>query len=236
MHHVMVLAAGLGTRMRPITNTLPKPLVKVAGTTMLDRVLDTFAEAGTTRAVVNTHHLPAQIEAHCAARSGSPSITISPEVDERLETGGGVARALPHLGQTFFTTNADSFWVGDDAALGAMAAAFEPARMDMLLLLAPRDKSVGLEGHPGDFSCDEAGLLARRSKAPVPYNYTGTALTSAAIFTDLPTGAFSLNVLFDRAIATGRLYGHVLDGLWLTVGTPQAIGQAETALKQAGHD
>lgn len=239
MHPVMVLAAGLGTRMRPITDTIPKPLVKVAGQTMLDRVLDTFARVGTDQAVVNTHYLPDQIEAHCAARSGPPAITLSPEVDERLETGGGVTRALPHLGQTFFTTNADSFWVGDEAAISAMADAFDPARMDMLLLLAPREKSVGLEGHPGDFSRDAQGVLARRGeRLSVPYNYTGTAIMSASIFTDLPEGPFSLNVLFDRAIASGRLYGHALQGrdaLWLTVGTPEAIGQAEIALKQAGH-
>lgn len=235
---VMVLAAGLGMRMRPITATMPKPLVKVAGVTLLDRVLDTFARAGAQKAVVNTHHLPEQIEAHCKARQGAPAITLSPEVDELLETGGGIARALPFLGQTFFTTNADSFWVGDEAVIPAMQTAFDPARMDMLLQVAPREKSIGLGSHPGDFSMDAKGLLARRKRQPtaepVPYNYTGTAIMSAAIFTDLPKGPFSLNVLFDRAIASGRLYGHRLDGLWLTVGTPEAIGEAELALKQAG--
>lgn len=232
---VMVLAAGLGTRMRPITDTLPKPLVRVAGQTMLDRVLDTFARAGTRQAVVNTHYLADQMAAHCAARSGPPAITLSPEIEERLETGGGVARALPLLGQTFFTTNADSFWVGDDAALRAMHAAFDPARMDMLLLLADRTRSVGLGDHSGDFAFASDGTLARRQATPVAYNYTGTAIMSAAIFTDLPAGPFSLNLLFDRAIHSGRLYGHALDGLWLTVGTPQTIGEAETALKEAGH-
>lgn len=235
MHPVMVLAAGLGTRMRPITDTMPKPLVQVGGQTMLDRVLDTFVAAGSTRAVVNTHYLPEQIEAHCQAREGAPSITLSPEIDERLETGGGIARALPLLGDIFFSTNADSFWVGDDAAIKTMHTAFNPAIMDMLLLVAPREKSVGLDSHPGDFSCDAGGRIARRGADPVPYNYTGTAVMSASIFTDLPEGPFSLNLLFDRAIASGRLYGHVLEGLWLTVGTPQAITEAETALKQAGH-
>lgn len=235
MHPVMVLAAGLGTRMRPITDTMPKPLVQVGGQTMLDRVLDTFVAAGTTQAVVNTHYLPEQIEAHCKAREGAPSISLSPEIDERLETGGGIARALPLLGETFFSTNADSFWVGDDTAIKTMHTAFDPAIMDMLLLVAPREKSIGLDAHPGDFSRDEGGLLARRGAQPAPYNYTGTAVMSASIFTDLPDGPFSLNLLFDRAIASGRLYGHVLNGLWLTVGTPQAITEAETALKQAGH-
>jgi MurNAc alpha-1-phosphate uridylyltransferase len=236
MYPVMVLAAGLGTRMRPITNTVPKPLVTVAGQTMLDRVLDTFADAGVHQAVVNTHHLPEQIEAHCNARSVPPSIALSPEVDERLETGGGIARALPLLGETFFTTNADSFWVGDPQAIAGLQASYDPVRMDMLLLLAPREKSVGLDGHSGDFLVEPSGQLARRgARDQAPYNYTGTAIMSAGIFTDLPTGAFSLNVLFDRAIAAGRLYGHVLDGLWLTVGTPEAIGVAEHALKEAGH-
>ncbi len=233
-HPVMVLAAGLGTRMRPITETLPKPLVKVGGVTMLDRVLDTFAAAGVTKAVVNTHHLADQIKAHCAARTSAPEITLSPETDQLMETGGGIARALPHLGSTFFATNADSFWVGDDQALAEMASGFDPNRMDMLLLLARREQSVGLEGHPGDFAWDPSGQLTRRGADPVPYTYTGTAVMSAAIFTDLPDGPFSLNLLFDRAIASGRLYGHVLDGLWLTVGTPSAIGVAETALKRAG--
>lgn len=234
MPPVMVLAAGLGTRMRPITDTLPKPLVKVGGVSMLDRVLDTFVDAGVSQAVINTHYLPAQIEAHCAARQGLPEITLSPEIDERLETGGGIARALPLLGETFFTTNADSFWVGDAQAINAMQDAFDPTVMDMLLLVAPREKSVGMGSHPGDFSRNTLGQLARRGADPVPYNYTGTAIMSASTFTDLPDGPFSLNLLFDRAIATGRLYGHVLDGLWLTVGTPDAIAIAETALKRAG--
>lgn len=235
MPPVMVLAAGLGTRMRPITNTLPKPLVAVGGQTMLDRVLDRFAQGGVTRAVINTHHLPDQIEAHCAARQGPPDVALSPEIEERLETGGGVARALPLLDDVFFTTNADSFWVGDDDAVSRLHRAFDPAEMDLLLLLAPRETSVGLVGHRGDFSMDAAGRLARRSDEPVPYNYTGTAIMSASIFTDLPQGAFSLNVLFDRAIASGRLYGHALQGMWLTVGTPDAIEQAERALDTAGH-
>lgn len=232
---VMVLAAGLGTRMRPLTDTKPKPLIEVGGQTMLDRVLDSFARAGTQKAVVNTHYLAEQIEAHSAARKGSPKISISPEIGERLETGGGVAKALPLLGDTFFTTNSDSFWVGDETALLDMRDIFDPAMMDMLLLLAPRQRSIGLGDHPGDFEIIDDGTLVRRGHLPVPYNYTGTAIMSASLFTDLPEGAFSLNVLFDRAIERRRLYGYVLRGLWLTVGTPEAIGEAETALKQAGH-
>ena len=233
---VMVLAAGLGTRMRPITDTIPKPLVKVAGVTLLDRALNTFARGGTEQAVVNTHYRPEQIEAHCRARQGAPAIALSPEPDGPLETGGGIARALPLLGDTFFTTNADSFWVSDDAVIPAMRTAFDPARMDLLLQLAPRDQSIGLAGHPGDFAMDAMGRLTRRNRddasETVPYNYTGTAIMSAAIFTDLPASPFSLNILFDRAIASGRLYGHRLNGLWFTVGTPDAIEEAELALSR----
>lgn len=232
---VMVLAAGLGTRMRPLTDTTPKPLIKVGGSTMLDRVLDTFARAGTQNAVINTHYLAAQIEAHSAARVGNPTIALSPEPGERLETGGGVARALPLLGDTFFTTNSDSFWVGDEDAIFGMREVFDPSMMDMLLLLAPRQRCVGLGKHPGDFELIDDGTLVRRGHLPVPYNYTGTALMSASLFTDLPEGAFSLNVLFDRAIARRKLYGYILRGLWLTVGTPEAIDEAESALKEAGH-
>lgn len=231
---VMVLAAGLGTRMRPLTDTCPKPLIKVAGQTMLDRVLDTFARAGTQKAVINTHYLAEQIEAHSAARKGAPTITISPEIGERLETGGGVAKALPLLDDIFFTTNSDSFWVGDDTAIPGMQEVFDPAMMDMLLLLAPRQRSIGMGDHPGDFALVDDGTLVRRGHLPVPFNYTGTAIMSASLFTDLPNEPFSLNVLFDRAIARRRLYGYILQGLWLTVGTPQAIDEAEKALKDAG--
>lgn len=231
---VMVLAAGLGTRMRPLTDTVPKPLIKVAGQTMLDRVLDTFKRAGTQKAVINTHYLAEQIEAHSIARKGAPDIALSPEIGERLETGGGVARALPLLDDVFFTTNSDSFWVGDESAIPGMKEVFDPSMMDMLLLLAPRQRSIGMGDHPGDFALVDDGTLVRRGHLPVPYNYTGTAIMSAGLFTDLPEGAFSLNILFDRAIARRRLYGYILQGLWLTVGTPQAISEAESALKEAG--
>ena len=235
MPPVMVLAAGLGTRMRPLTDTRPKPLIKVGGQAMLDRVLDTFAHAGVERAVVNTHYLSDQIEAHCGARiraGRGPSITLSHEVDRPMETGGGVVRALPHLDDIFFTTNSDSFWVGDDHALPAMAGVFNPDEMDMLLLLAPRHSSIGLKGHPGDFAIIDDGTLVRRGHFPVPFNYTGTALMSADLFTDVPDGPFSINVLFDRAIERHRLYGYILRGQWMTVGTPDAIEVAETALQR----
>ncbi|MEM6712408.1 MAG: nucleotidyltransferase family protein [Pseudomonadota bacterium] len=233
---VMILAAGLGTRMRPITDHLPKPLVKVGGETMLDRVLDTFADEGATKVVINTHYLPHIIEAHCAERTGLPTIAFSPEVEERLETGGGIKKALPLLGETVLTTNADSFWVGAEGAVTGLIKAFDPERMDMLLLLVRDTKSVGFDQHPGDFARDDNGRLSRRGDAPwVPWHYTGTAIMRASLFEDTPEGAFSLNVLFDRAIANGRLYGHELDGLWFTVGTPEAITEAEEVLANSGH-
>ncbi|MGD1885667.1 MAG: nucleotidyltransferase family protein [Cohaesibacteraceae bacterium] len=233
MPPVMVLAAGLGTRMRPITDTLPKPLIKIGGETMLDRVLDTFGRAGIDRAVVNTHYLPDQIEAHCGARIRSgkgPSIILSREAGEPLETGGGIVRALPHLDNVFFTTNSDSFWVGDTHALPSMLSVFNPLEMDLLLLLAPRHSSIGLGSHPGDFAILDDGTLARRGHYPVPFNYTGTALMTAEIFANAPEGPFSLNVLFDWAIERRRLYGYILRGQWMTVGTPAAIATAEAAL------
>ncbi|MEM6383434.1 MAG: nucleotidyltransferase family protein [Pseudomonadota bacterium] len=234
----MVLAAGLGTRMRPLTDTIPKPLVRVGNQTMLDRVLDTFADAGVTRAVINTHHLPDQIEEHIARRPAPPTVAISTEISERLETGGGVKRALPLLrkhGDVFFTTNADSFWVGDATALRRLHDTYDPTRMDLLLLLSRREQSIGLGGHPGDFTMDDEGLLRRRSEAPAPYNYTGTAIMRADLFEGTPDTAFSLNLLFDRALERKRLFGLLLEGLWLTVGTAEAIETAELALAKAGH-
>lgn len=234
----MVMAAGLGTRMLPLTQTRPKPLIQVGGRALLDRVLDLFAAAGVERAVVNAHHLHQQIEAHCAKRSQAPHVRVSLELEERLETGGGVVKALPHLGAQFFTTNADSFWVDDDQILDRMARRFEPSKMDFLLLVAKREQSVGLDGHDGDFSMSEPGLLRRRDRASgetVDWNYTGTAITHAAIFDDAPQGAFSLNVLFDRALQMGRLYGLELGGTWITVGTPAELEAAENYLSSAGH-
>ena len=228
--HAMVLAAGLGKRMRPITDAMPKPLVAIAGKPMLDHALDRLAAAGVSRAVVNVHYLAGQIEAHLAGRA-APAITISDERDVLLETGGGVKKALPLLGTApFFHVNSDSLWSenGHDN-LAAMAAAWDPRAMDMLLLLAERESSVGFDG-AGDFFMDESGRLARRGGAAgAPFVYAGVAILRPELFADTPEGAFSLNLLFDRAIATGRLFGHVLAGRWLHVGTPEAIPLAEAA-------
>ncbi|WP_248308656.1 nucleotidyltransferase family protein [Bosea sp. 124] len=226
----MVLAAGLGQRMRPITDTLPKPLVAIGGKPMLDHALDRLAEAGVEEAVVNVHHLAAQIEAHLASRE-QPRVTISDERAQLLETGGGVKKALPLLGsEPFFHVNSDSLWSETQRSnMSAMAQAWDADGMDMLLLLARREGSVGFDGR-GDFFLGDDGLLTRRgTAASAPYVYAGVAIMKPELFADTPGGPFSLNLLFDRAIAAGRLHGLVLDGQWLHVGTPEAIAPAEAA-------
>jgi MurNAc alpha-1-phosphate uridylyltransferase len=235
IRRAMVLAAGLGQRMRPITDTLPKPLVAIGGKAMLDHALDRLAEAGVQDAVVNVHHLAGQIEAHLASRR-TPRIVISDERAELLETGGGVKKALPLLGDDpFFHVNSDSLWSETGCSnMSAMAGAWDAARMDMLLLLARREGSVGFDGR-GDFFRDEDGLLTRRgSAASAPYVYAGVAIMKPDLFVETPEGPFSLNLLFDRAIAAGRLHGLVLEGQWLHVGTPEAIPLAEEAFAAAG--
>ena len=230
IRRAIVLAAGLGKRMRPITDTLPKPLVAIGGKTMLDHALDRLAEAGVERAVVNVHHLPERIEQHVAARR-QPRIIISDERGLLLETGGGAKKALPELGsEPFFSVNADSLWSENGVSnLSAMAAAWDPARMDLLLLLSEREGSVGFDG-AGDFFRDAEGRLTRRGKATsAPFVYAGVAILKPELFADTPEGSFSFNLLFDRAIAAGRLFGHELDGRWLHVGTREAIPLAEAA-------
>ncbi len=233
--HAMVLAAGLGQRMRPITDRIPKPLVSIGGKPMLDHALDRLAAVGVTHAVVNVHHLADQIEAHLATRT-RPRITISDERAELLETGGGVAKALPHLGaEPFFHLNSDSLWVERGASnLAALADAFDPARMDMLLLLARADRSMGYDG-AGDFHLAPDGRLTRRAAGErVPHIYAGVAILKPELLADAPAGRWSLNRLFDQAIVRGRLFGHVLDGEWLHVGTPEAIPEAEARFAAFG--
>lgn len=223
----MVLAAGLGKRMRPITDTLPKPLVVVGGKTMLDHALDRLAEAGVHTAVINLHYLADQIVAGVAGRR-RPHILFSDERDMLLETGGGIRKALPLLGaKPFLLFNSDSLWVERGRSnIADLVAAWDPARMDMLLLLARREQSIGFEG-AGDFTQAPDGRLLRRGQAATaPFVYAGVAVIDPCLFDKTPDGAFSLNMQFDRAIATGRLYGHLLDGTWLHVGTPEAIGPA----------
>jgi MurNAc alpha-1-phosphate uridylyltransferase len=228
----MVLAAGLGTRMRPLTDTLPKPLVKVAGRALLDHVLDRLKEASVERAVVNVHYLAEQIIAHVAART-RPKITISDERGVLLDTGGGVVKALPELGNApFFHINSDTIWVdGVSPNLTRLAESFDPGTMDALLLLAPIAGSIGYDGR-GDFSMASDGTLRRRAEREVaPFVYAGAAILAPALFDNAPPGAFSLTTLFDRAAQAGRLRGLRLEGLWMHVGTPDAIAAAEAAIK-----
>lgn len=230
----MILAAGLGIRMRPITETVPKPLVTVAGRPMIDYVLDSLHDAGVKRIVVNVHHLADQLIAHLDARAGS-AIRISDEREKLLESGGAIVKALPVLGSNpFFIVNADTFWLeqpGADLHLKRLAAAWEPGRMDMLLTTAPMDRVVGYGGR-GDFLLDKAGRISRYDgTSPDPCVNMGAAIASPVIFEDAPSGPFSLNHCYDQAIGKRRLYGLAGKGLWLTIGTPDAIGEAERAMK-----
>jgi MurNAc alpha-1-phosphate uridylyltransferase len=230
----MVLAAGLGTRMRPFNGQLPKPLVRVGGKTLIDYVLDRLAAQGVERAVVNVHHLADQIERHLAQRR-QPKIVISDERGELLGTGGGVVKALPQLGDTpFFHVNSDTIWIdGVKPNLARLAEAFDSARMDALLLLAPAASSTGYGGR-GDFSmAADGGLMRRGEREVVPFVYAGAAILTPAFFAGAPPGAFSMSPLFDRAADTGRLCGLRLEGVWMHVGTPEAIQAAEKALLTA---
>ncbi len=227
----MVLAAGFGQRMRPLTDTMPKPLVKVAGKALLDHVLDRLAEAGVEQAIVNVHYLSEQIIAHVAARQ-RPAIVISDERDALLDTGGGVVKALPLIGTApFYHINSDTIWIdGVKPNLTRLAETFDAAAMDALLLLAPTADSIGYGGR-GDFLMAPDGRLSPRAERDIaPFVYAGAAILSPAMFDGAPQGAFSLTKLFNRAIERSRLYGLRLDGLWMHVGTPDAIGQAEAAI------
>lgn len=227
----MVLAAGLGKRMRPLTDTLPKPLVAVAGKPLLDHVLDRLTDAGVEHAVVNVHYLGEKIVDHLKPRD-RPKIAISDETGVLLETGGGVVKALPLLGDApFYHINSDTIWIdGVKPNLVRLAEAFDPARMDALLLLAPTAGSIGYDGR-GDFAMTPDGVLERRGeRAVAPFVYAGAAILSPRLFDGAPQGAFSLTILFDRAIEAGRLFGLRLEGLWMHVGTPKAIGEAEAAI------
>jgi MurNAc alpha-1-phosphate uridylyltransferase len=227
----MVLAAGLGTRMRPLTDNRPKALVEFEGKALIDHMLDRLAEAGVESAVVNVHHLAEQMEKHLAARK-SPRIAISDERGQLLDTGGGVVKALQKLGGApFFHVNADTLWIdGVKPNLSRLAEAFDARQMDALLLLAPAAGSVGYTGR-GDFSMTRDGRLTRRAEREVaPFVYAGAALLSPALFTGAPQGAFPLTLLFERAREAGRLFGLRLEGLWMHVGTPDAIAAAEAAI------
>ena len=228
----MVMAAGLGTRMRPLTDTRPKPLVEVAGKSLIDYVLDKLADAGVATAVVNVHYFADQIENHLASRT-KPKIVISDERAKLLGTGGGVVKALPKLGGApFFHVNSDTLWLDGVAPnLDRLGATFDPVRMDALLLLAATTDSIGYSGR-GDYNMMPDGALRRRKEQEVaPFVFAGVAIFSPALFKGAPAGEFSLTTLFDRASENGRLCGLRLEGLWMHVGTPEAVTAAEAAMR-----
>jgi MurNAc alpha-1-phosphate uridylyltransferase len=227
----MVLSAGLGTRMRPITDKIPKPLVKVHGKTLLDHALDNLEMGGIERCFVNVHYLADQIEAHLSTRS-HPHIIISDERAELLDSGGGVKKAVADEADgPLLILNGDSFWTDDsESNICRLQAAWDPNRMDMLLLLANVEQSTGFEG-AGDFFSNQQGQLTRRGLAPsAPCIYAGAIVTTVEFLRTVPEAKFSLNQLFDAAIGENRLYGMALDVLWLHVGTPASITEAEQAI------
>jgi MurNAc alpha-1-phosphate uridylyltransferase len=230
-NRAIVLAAGLGTRMRPYNGHIPKPLVEIGGKSLIDYSLDRLADAGVESVVVNVHHLADILERHLAPRQ-RPHVVISDERGELLGTGGGIAKALPKLGDApFFLVNSDTVWLdGVRPNFTRMAEAFDPQTMDVLLLLAATTSSIGYSGR-GDFAMLPDGRLRRRRENEVvPFVYAGAAVLSPALFADAPKGAFSLTVLFDRAAENNRLFGLRLEGVWMHVGTPEAVAAAEAAL------
>ncbi len=224
----MVLAAGLGTRMRPLTDTIPKPMVPLDGRPLIDHVLDRLQAAGIRRVVVNVHYLPDKLEAHLASRR-EPEIVISDERGVLLDTGGGVVRALPKLGEgPFLIHNSDSVWIeGVGSNIDRLIDAWDEQRMDALMLVALAARSLGYDGD-GDFDMAADGRLQRRAKGgSAPLVFAGVSIAHPRLFASAPQGAFSLNQPWDRAITAGRLFGVRLEGLWMHVGTPEALSEAE---------
>lgn len=229
--HAMILAAGLGLRMRPLTDHHPKPLIKVAGKPLIDYGMDRLREANVQKAVVNGHHLAEQIILW-SRQQVAPEVVFSDERADILDTGGGIAKALPLLGeQPFFVLNSDSFWIeGKIPALKRLREAWNDTIMDCLLLLCPVDRTIGYDGQ-GDFLLGHDGRL-RRQKGPGAFAYIGGYLVHPRLFDGIAVEKFSMNVLWDRAISTGRLHGIAHSGKWLHVGTPDAIALAEAELSK----
>ncbi|MBX7248604.1 MAG: nucleotidyltransferase family protein [Caulobacteraceae bacterium] len=231
----MVLAAGLGTRMRPLTDDRPKALVEVAGRALIDHVLDRLVEAGVEKAVVNVHWFADRLENHLAARKDL-EIVISDERDELLETGGGLKKARRLVGDApIWVANIDSVWIDRSDALDHLARAWDPERMDAILLLADRERSIGFEG-AGDLFLEDDGTRVRfRGDAPTaPYAYMGVHITRPQIVDDGPEGPFSLSPIWRRLAGQGRLHGRLLDGFWMHVGDPRSRDEAEARLRAAG--
>jgi MurNAc alpha-1-phosphate uridylyltransferase len=233
LDHAMILAAGLGTRMRPITERLPKPLIQVGGKALIDWILDACRAAGVRQAVVNVHHHADMMEAHLAAVE-KPAVVISDERERLLDSGGGVLKALPHLGTgPFFVLNADAIWIdGPTPSLRRLHEHWDPETMDILLLLAHASTATGW-GNRGDFAMDQNGRLRRAARHEItPFVYAGAGIWKPELFEGQPE-VFSLNKLFDAAAERGRLHGLRLDGLWMHVGTPDAIPEAEAAIRRS---
>lgn len=229
----IVLAAGYGKRMRPLTDTVPKPMVRLAGRPLIDHVLDRLAQAGVRQVVVNVHYLADVLEAHLRGHAGPLEIAISDEREALRDTGGGVKKALDQLGpEGFFIQNADSVWIEKgEGNLARLAAMWAPERMDALLLLAETEGSLGYSGG-GDFSMSEDGRLTRRAQnAAAPFVFAGVSIAHPRLFAESPVGAFSLNPLWDRAIARGRLFGARLNGEWMHIGTAEALAAADQRLR-----
>ena len=227
----IILAAGLGTRMRPLTNNTPKPLVKVGGRALIDHAIDRLVETGVTMIVVNVHYFADQLRSHLSRRN-DVEIRISDETDAILGTGGGIVRALPHFeGEPFFVHNSDSIWAeGYGHALSRLKARWNPDEMDSLLMMASLVNSMGYEGR-GDFLMDADGRLTQVPEGKLsPFAYPGAAILHPRLFEDAPRGAFPLLQLWERAIERGRLFGMRLDGVWMHVGTPEALKEAESFL------
>jgi MurNAc alpha-1-phosphate uridylyltransferase len=231
----MVMAAGLGKRMRPLTASRPKPLIEVAGRPLLDHVLERLRAAGVEKVVVNVHYLPGAVEAHLAKRVHGLEVVISDERVQLLETGGGLVKAEPLIDvDPFLVVNSDNYWVDGPAdALKLLASHWDDERMDALLLLVPHARAQNHRGM-GDFHMDRFGRLRRRHRGRVaPFVYTGIQIIAKRLLEGAPQGPFSTNVLWDKAIEKGRCYGAVHQGLWFDVGTPAAIGQTESFLADA---
>ena len=231
----MVMAAGLGKRMRPLTATRPKPLIEVNGKPLIDHVFDKLRAAGIAKAVVNVHYLADVLEAHLAANADGLDIKVSDERRLLLETGGGLVQAAPLIEcDPFFAINSDNFWVdGPTDTLRLLASQWDEGAMDALLLLVPHARAYNHRGL-GDFHMDRFGRLSRRGRSKVaPYVFTGIQLVSKRLLRDAPEGAFSTNILWNRAIAEGRCFGAVHQGLWFDVGTPASVKATEATLVDA---
>jgi N-acetyl-alpha-D-muramate 1-phosphate uridylyltransferase len=232
-HTAMIMAAGLGKRMRPLTATRPKPLIEVKGKALLDHVLEKLREAGVRKIVVNVHYLADALEAHLMSRDHGLEVVISDERDLLMETGGGLVRAAPLIDcDPFLALNSDNLWIDGPAdTLRLLASQWDDSRMDALLLLVPQARALNHKGI-GDFHMDRAGRIRRREKSHVaPFVFTGIQIVSKRLLRDAPDGPFSPNILWNRAIEEGRCFGAVHQGLWFDVGTPQSIQLTETALE-----